>query len=109
MRTVMILSIIVLSVGLAFAGGSVEDGKRLFNDQTLGGSTNAKSCNTCHPGGKGLERAGTKKYTSLMGISATSLEDIVNICIARPLGGKKLAHDSQEMKDIVSYIKSLGK
>lgn len=109
MRTVMILSIVILSVGLAFAGGSVENGKKLYNDITLGGSTNAKSCNTCHPGGKGLEKAGTKKYTSLMGMKVNALEDVVNICIERPLGGKKLAHDSQKMKDIVSYIKSLGK
>ncbi len=109
MRTTIILCIVILSVVLAFAAGSVENGKKLYNDPTFGGSTNARSCNTCHPGGKGLEQAGTKKYTSLMGMRAGSLEDIVNICIERPLMGKAIADDSPEMQDIVAYIKSLGK
>ena len=110
---ILVLAIIVLTaftlVTRAFAAGNVENGKKLYNDPTLGGSTNPKSCNTCHAGGRGLQQAGTKKYSSLMGLRATSLEAVVNICIERPLGGKPLAHDSQEMQDIVAYIKSFGK
>ena len=104
-----LLVVLLMSVGLAFAAGSVDSGKALYNDPSLAGSTNSKSCNTCHPGGAGLEQAGTKEYSSLMGTRTRSLEDVVNICIERPLGGKALKKDSQQMQDIVAYIKSLGK
>jgi len=63
----------------------------------LGGSKNDKSCNTCHPGGKGLEKAGA------------NTESMVQKCIEKALEGNPLAADSQELKDIVAYIKSLKK
>ena len=81
----------------ASAGGNVERGKQLFADTKLGGSKNDKSCNTCHPGGKGLEKAGK------------NLESMIQACIQKALEGKPLAADSQEMKDLVAYIKSLKK
>jgi cytochrome c len=109
MRVWKAVLIIVLSAGIAFAAGSAAGGKKLFNDPGLAGSTNARSCNTCHADGQGLENAGTKEYTTLMGMKATSLEDVVNICIAGPLNGRPLAINSQDMQDIVAYIKSLGK
>ncbi len=77
--------------------GNVERGKQLFADPKLGGSTNDKSCNTCHPGGKGLEKAGV------------NLESTIQACIQKALEGKPLATDSQEMKDLVAYIESLKK
>ena len=77
--------------------GDVERGKMLFNDPTLGGSTNEKSCGTCHPEGKGLEN------------SAGNIAGIVNLCLQKPLAGEGLDVDSQEMKDIIAYIKSLRK
>ena len=81
----------------ASAGGNAERGKQLFEDPKLGGSKNDKSCNTCHPGGKGLEKAGA------------NLESTIQACIQKALEGKPLATDSQEMKDLVAYIKSLKK
>jgi cytochrome c len=100
---------VLLIVTLAYAGGDAERGKALFNDPTLGGSANARSCNTCHPGGSGIEKAGTKKYTKFMGMAMSSLEEVVNTCIEKPLKGKALDTNSQEMQDVVAYIKSLGK
>jgi cytochrome c len=83
--------------GKASAGGDAEKGKQLFTSTTLGGSTNDKSCNTCHPDGKGLEKAGA------------NLESTIQACIQKALGGKPPATDSQEMKDLVAYITSLKK
>lgn len=77
--------------------GNVERGKQLFEDSKLGGSKNDKSCNTCHLGGKGLEKAGA------------NLESTIQACIQRNLEGKPLATDSQKMKDLIAYIKSLEK
>jgi cytochrome c len=77
--------------------GAVERGKGLFSDPALGGSTNEKSCNSCHPGGKGLEHSGQNSA------------EMVNKCIKGPLAGKALEKDSQEMEDILAYMQSLKK
>jgi cytochrome c len=107
--TTLVILFIALGFSLAFAAGDAANGKALYNDPTFAGSTNSKSCNSCHPGGSGVMGAGTKEYSSLMGQRAGSLEDVVNICITRALSGKAIAKDSQQMKDMVAYIKSLGK
>ena len=109
LKILTIIAAIALSFTLAFAAGNAADGKKLFNDPTLGGSTNSKSCNTCHPGGQRLEKAGSKQFTTFMRKKITSLEEVINTCITTPLKGKALAVDSQEMQDIVAYIKTLGK
>jgi cytochrome c len=55
-----------------------------------------------------MEKAGNKEFTVFMDSKVNSLEDVINICIEQPLAGKALSKDSQDMKDIVAYIKSLG-
>jgi cytochrome c len=98
-------AITLLSISLAFAG--VLEGKKLFEDPKFAGSTNEKSCNSCHPGGSGLQKAGEKTSFTIMGKQKDSLEDTVNLCIQMALKGKPISKDSQKMKDIVSYVKSL--
>ena len=75
---------------------SIDRGKELFNDSALG--TNGKTCNTCHPKGKGLERAGSKN----------DLVSIINGCITVPLKGKALDPRSVDMQSLVLYINSLS-
>ncbi len=97
--TVVLVLAATLEVGIVFAASqeaTVEKGKTLFNDPKLG--TNGKSCNTCHPNGKGLEKAGVK----------SDLESTINGCITIPLKGKALDPKSVEMQSLVLYIKSLG-
>ena len=108
-KAVTVIAVLTLCFAVAFAAGNAADGKKLFNDPTLGGSTNSKSCNTCHPGGQRLEKAGTKQYTTFMKMKISSLEEVINTCITTPLKGKAIAVDSKEMQDIVAYIKSLVK
>jgi cytochrome c peroxidase len=111
--TLMVISgtaIILLST-LAFADGNVKRGKALFNDPNLSGSSFGVSCNTCHPGGKGLEKSGAdekKKWNSCAG-EQKCLEDAINTCILTANKGRSLAVESQEMKDLIAYIKSLTK
>ncbi|MBU0673499.1 MAG: cytochrome-c peroxidase [Proteobacteria bacterium] len=104
MKTVhMILltaAILVGTGGMVIAGeSSVELGKKLFNDPTLGGSTNPKSCNTCHPDGKDLEKAASK----------SSLSSTINNCIKSALNGEKVDGRSVEMRSLKMYIESLAK
>jgi cytochrome c len=85
----------------------VERGEKLFQDlKAFGG---VKACNTCHPNGRGIERSGTKNKFYIMGVKQNSLEEAVKACIVNTNRGKAIAEDSDEMKDIVANIKSLGK
>ena len=96
---IAIFSVISLSLifSLAIAAGNVERGKALFNDPKLGGGTTGTSCNSCHPDGKGLEKAADRK----------DLEKQVNLCIKNALKGKGINPKSAEMADIIAYLKSL--
>lgn len=108
-RLVLAAAILGLVFSLAYAAGNAEKGRALFNDPTLG--TNGSTCGTCHPGGQGLENAGSrdKKAWRTPGGTETSLEDAINICITMALKGKALDKGSQKMQDLVAYIDSLGK
>ena len=92
-------SVIALSLmfSLAIAAGNAEKGKALFNDPKLGGGTAGVSCNSCHPNGKGMEKAANRK----------DLEEQVNLCIKNALKGKGINPKSTEMADIIAYLKSL--
>ncbi len=96
---VLVLLTLLLAGSLALGvehKASVEQGKALFNDPKLGST--GKSCNDCHPAGKGIEKAaGTK-----------NLEAIVNGCITQALQGKALDVRSVEIQSLVQYINSLG-
>ena len=91
----------------ALLSGDVEKGMTLFNDTKFAGATSGKSCNSCHPNGKDLEKAVDKKEFSIMGKKQNSLEEAVNICIEMALKGKAIDTTSDQMKDIVAYITSL--
>lgn len=91
--------VVMLGAGVLFAmqhEASVEKGKALFNDPKLG--TTGKSCNDCHPNGKGTEESGAK----------ADLPRIVNACITASIKGKEIDEKSMEMQSMVMYIKSLG-
>ena len=86
-----------LVVTLALAAGDAAKGKILFSDPKFAGGTAGVSCNGCHPGGKGLEKAGDR----------TDLAKIINACIVQTNKGKALDQKSADMADLSAYIKSL--
>jgi len=90
----------VLLSGMPVMAGetSLELGKKLFTTPGLGGSTNGKSCNSCHQGGTKLEKAAANK----------ELAKAINNCITGPLAGKKIDGRSVEMKSLKLYIESLA-
>ena len=89
--------------------GDVEKGKALFNDKNFGHGKAGLSCNSCHPKGGGVEASGEKKKFNIMGEKQSSLEEAVNFCIVKALKGTAIDSNSKDMKDIVSYIRSLKK
>lgn len=106
---IALLSLIApaLIFSYAFAAADTAKGKTLFNDVKFAGGTAGKSCNSCHPGGKGLEKAADKKEFNLGGKTQKSLEEAVNVCIVMANKGKAIDVKSDRMKELVAYIKSL--
>jgi len=94
---VFVIVCLGLMFALAFAAGNAEKGKVLFNDPKFGGGTAEMSCNSCHPDGKGVEKAADRK----------DLEQMVNACIKNALKGKGIDPRSAEMADMIAYLKSL--
>jgi len=110
LRNIALIAITLLvASSLAFATHPtpIDRGKALFNNPKLGNGTAGKSCNTCHPDGKGLEGVAAKKEWKPPGGEYKTLEQAVNICIEMALKGKALDVKSKQMKDLVSYLKSL--
>lgn len=110
MKAIRITMLTLVALGLVFSGvfaADVAKGKALFNDPKLGGATSGKSCNSCHPNGKGLEMAADKKEFNIMGKKQNGLEEAVNFCIQMALKGKPIDPKGSDMANIVAYIKSL--
>ena len=78
---------------------SASEGGKLFNDPRLAGSVNTSSCATCHPDGKGLERA----------FENPKLISVINACITGPLEGQPLPEDSAEMQSLKEHVELLGR
>ncbi len=108
-KIVALIAIVMLfaSAVLAMSHTPEDRGKALFNDTKLGGGTSGKSCATCHPDGKGLEGVGSKKDWKTPAGETKSLEEAVNMCVTMALKGKALDVKSEQMMDLVSYLKSL--
>jgi len=100
----LVAAAIFFSVALA---GDATKGKALFNDPALGGGTAGKSCGSCHPNGKGLENIAGKNKFRFAGKTYTSFEDIINACIEKANKGTPLDPKSNDMKDLIAYLKSL--
>lgn len=97
--------LLMLSPVLAAHHTPEDRGKALFRDAHFAGGT--KACNSCHPNGKGLGNAGSKKEFTIMGKTQKSLAEAVNFCIVGASKGKAIDPKSEQMKDMVAYIKSL--
>ena len=109
MKLFAMAMIVVLASSAVYAKHHTpeERGKTLFNDPKLGGGTADKSCGTCHPDGKGLYGVAEKMEWKNPGGTFKSLEEAANTCIVMALKGKPLDVKSDQMKDLVSYLKSL--
>ena len=42
-----------------------------------------------------------------MKMDKKSLEEVINICIEKPLGGAAIDTKGQDMKDLIAYMKTL--
>jgi thiosulfate dehydrogenase len=97
---------------------SIENGKKLFMDASLG--TSGTSCNSCHiEGGMKENKMGdmtVKAFDNLntqypkylpMAKKVMTLDQVVNLCITNALKGEALSWDDQRLADLVAYITSV--
>jgi len=97
---------------------SIERGKALFSDTTLG--TSGKSCNSCHMEGgtkegkmgdmtlAAFDNLGTKYPRFFkMAERVMTLDQVVIFCIVTPLMGKPPAWDDQKLTDLTAYVASV--
>ncbi len=105
MKIIKIISILIITFYFIFymvlPKGDAKKGKILFNDPSFSGGITGNSCASCHPDGKGLEGDALKKKKIL--------EKAINKCIVNELKGHAIDPKSEEMKDLIAYIKSLRK
>jgi len=110
-KTVFIFVILTSALTLAVAAAknhTPEDrGMAHFKNPEF--ARGKRSCNSCHPNGRGLEGSGAKSSFAIMGGQQGSLQEVINVCIVNANKGNALGVDSTEMQEMISYIKSLGK
>lgn len=95
-----VMLLVVCCAGAATAGeASVAQGEKLFNDPKFGNASSGKSCNSCHAGGKGMEKAG----------KAGGKAQVINDCIVGKMKGQKVNGRTAEMRSMKKYIESLVK
>jgi cytochrome c peroxidase len=102
---------VALIFTVAFGATTTERGKALFNDPKAFGASGNTSCATCHPNGKGLETSGKwlKRTFTNPGGSWLKLQDAINVCIILANKGKAIDPRSQDMKDVVAYIREISR
>jgi cytochrome c len=96
------LSILISSLLLAGTSSAIEIatpqmGRQLFESPLLG--TQHRSCASCHPNGKGLEK--------ISDFSDSELKDIINACIRDAQRGTPFAIDSQELDALLQHVRTL--
>ena len=97
---------------------SIERGKALFMDATLG--TSGMSCNSCHlEGGTKEGKMGEKTIMPFDNLAAQypkyfmmakrvmTLDQVINWCIVNPMKGKALSWDDQKLSDLAAYVASV--
>ena len=85
-------------IGITGDTTEIELGKQHFNDPTFAMSINDKSCNTCHPDGKGIKATANGDYSAM-----------INRCIVGALKGQPLEEDSKKMQAMQTYLQSLAR
>jgi cytochrome c len=94
MRVALLIVPLLLFFSI-FSPLKAETAEQLFHSTSLG--SNGKSCATCHPQGKGLER--------IADYDDATLRDIINFCIRDALQGEMLPAEAAELRALGSYLR----
>jgi cytochrome c len=100
-----------------FAGASaqlVKEGKRLWNDRSLG--TSGLACGTCHLNHANFNPSFVKPFPHAVAMTEqrarlkqVSLDEMVQFCMVVPMASKPLAWDSKELAALTAYAGEVQK
>ncbi len=79
------------------------EGSLIFHNANLLGSTNATSCDMCHPDAEGTHAETYPKYQVQLGRVAL-LRDMANWCLENPCRAKPMSGDDPRMRALEAYM-----
>lgn len=89
-------------------------GEALFKDTKL--STNGMSCNTCHQGNNAFQASFSQPYPHRvqmakddLGLKTIHLDEMVQLCMVKPMAAKPLPWKSEELAALVAYVGDVQK
>ena len=106
--TVAVVGVFLFSFALTpKEKATASNGKSLFGSTVISG--NGKTCDDCHPKGKGLESAGLKTEWEAFGATFDTIGGAVNACVKGAMKGPSLAEDSLEISSLALYVGAFKK
>lgn len=107
MRSLMLLLCISI---LFFSACNKSPGEGIFKDRKFANNKKSISCSYCHSGGAKLSGLATQNIFEIDGESYDSIETLINqLMIKQFMLGDPIGNNSQQMKDLVAYIKKISK
>lgn len=83
----------------------VVEGSLIFHNADLLGSTNATSCDMCHPDAEGTHAETYPKYQVQLGRVAL-LRDMANWCLKNPCRAEPMSGDDPRMRALEAYMQA---
>lgn len=83
-------------------------GSRIFHDAEALGSTNAVSCDMCHPHGANTHAETYPKFQVQIGRTIL-LRDMINWCLTHPARAPQMDPDDPRMRALEAYMLAQGK
>lgn len=83
----------------------VVEGSLIFHNADLLGSTNATSCDMCHPDAEGTHAETYPKYQVQLGRVAL-LRDMANWCLQNPCRAEPMSGDDPRMRALEAYMQA---
>ncbi|MDO5552978.1 MAG: hypothetical protein Q4G68_04380 [Planctomycetia bacterium] len=83
----------------------VVEGSLIFHNADLLGSTNATSCDMCHPDAEGTHAETYPKFQVQLGRAAL-LRDMANWCLENPCRAEPMSGDDPRMRALEAYMQA---
>lgn len=93
-----------------FSACNKDPGEEIFKDKEFANNQKSVSCSYCHSGGAKLNGVATQTVFEIDGETYHSIENVINqVMIKQFMKGDPIDKNSQQMKDLVAYIKKISK
>ncbi|MBT4286297.1 MAG: hypothetical protein HOD92_03100 [Deltaproteobacteria bacterium] len=103
------LKFLLFISSLFFSACNKTPGEKIFKDRKFANNKKIVSCSYCHSGGTKLDGVATQSTFDIDGVTYNSIENVINqVMIKQFMQGDPIDINSQQMKDLVAYIKKIS-